>query len=433
MKNILAIIIVLVVCCNIFAQEPTSPVAPVVEEQPSLKEGCSMLIVPKAPRVRVKRGETPMPKKIGTMEAFICFKQGTAFYNDEALNILDSLYRLAFAPDNNQFYKMTIIGYDDAQPLTEKNTNIARERAVLVFNYFLSRENVTDFIIKRTPSKYWSSCSGETDYFIKYKMPIDFKWINLNGKPDEDKQINGVDVTGKVYVLIEEDLEDCVGEFYNYYFPSKDTTLNSQYSQITIPKGALESITNTKDTVDTNFTITYREVFNFEDLMKDYKFIPSQKQHLINAGYIIVGSNHSPDYKTCALRNMAKPSITIKVVLTEEQVSARLKFYAKVFNADGSFLYKAIPTKKEKDKNNGTVFLTTEITPFQMDTIYLGRRIQEEDLTNFFYLAQPADPGAFEAMGGWLKAYKLNKRGAYILRKEMGAMLKKPNGEVELD
>ncbi|MDR0789432.1 MAG: hypothetical protein LBO06_01410 [Bacteroidales bacterium] len=419
MKHIVFLIISFLFVEGLFAQQ----------------QNCSMIITPKAQKAKAKprRGDTPVTPTVSHIEAFICFEDSTAFYNDEALDVLDSLYSLVFAKNNSKFYKMTIIGYDDAKPLTEKTTTLARERAVLVFNYFLSREDVKDFIIKRTPSKYISSCSGEVDYFIKYKMPIDFKWVTLNGKPEAEQSINGISLKGKAYILIEDDLEGCVGAFYNYYYPQQDTSFNGQYSMITIPQGALESITNTKDTFDVNYNITYSEVFNFNELMENYHFIPAAKQYLINAGYIIVNTDHKPDYASCQLRDEIKPSIKIKVAVTPEQANAQMKFFAKSFKADGSYIYKAIPTKKEKVSNSSDIYLTTEITPFQMDTIYLGKRVTEDELSNYFYPAQQTDPGSFEAMGGWLKTYKLNKRGAYVIKKPMNAMLKKPVGEVEVD
>ncbi|MDR1725979.1 MAG: hypothetical protein LBR28_06290 [Bacteroidales bacterium] len=398
-----------------------------------VSDDCSTIIVPQVQKVRNKKGGKTTVVSLNKLEAFVCFETGTAFYNESALNVLDSIYKLAFGKENEHFYKMTIIGYDDAQTLNEQNTNLARERAVLVFNYFLSREDVKDFIIKRTPSKYQSSCAGTVDYFIKYKMPIDFKWINLNGKSVAEQSLNGISLAGKTYILIEDDIESCVGDFYNYYYPQNDTSLNSQYSMITIPKGAVESITNTKDTLEFDYSITYREVMNFEDLMKDYKFIPSEKQYLINAGYIIINTEHKIDYSSCPLRDFIKPTISLKVAVTPEQVNAKLKFFAKVFKSDGSFTYKAIPTKKEKDKNSSNIYLTAEITPFQMDTIYIGKKVEKEELSDYFYPAQQNDPGSFEAMGGWLKAYKLSKKGAYIMKKQMGNMLKKPVGEVELN
>ena len=401
----------------------------------AVAQSCSMIITPKAPKTtaRSRKAAPQVAPTLNSLEAFICFEEGTAFYNDEALDVLDSVYSLAFGKDNDKFYKMTIVAYDDAEPLTEKNTNLARERAVLVFNYFLSREDVTDFVIKRTPSKYISSCSGEIDYFIKYKMPIDFKWVTLSDKPELGKTANGISLLGKAHILIEEDLEGCVGQFYNYYYPQEDTMLNSQYSMITIPQGALESITNTKDTFDLNYDITYHEVFNFNELMENYHFIPAAKQYLINAGYIVVTTDRKPDYASCQLRDEIPASIKVKVAVTAEQANAQMRFFAKSFKPDGSYIYKAIPTKKEKITNSSDIFLTTEITPFQIDTIYLGKRVAENEVSNYFYPAQQADPGSFEAMGGWLKAYKLNKRGAYVLKKPMGAMIKKPIGEVEED
>lgn len=48
-------------------------------------------------------------------------------------------------------------------------------------------------------------------------------------------------------------------------------------------------------------------------------------------------------------------------------------------------------------------------------------------MSNYFYPAKEGEPGAFEAMGGWLKPFKLDKRGEYIIKEPMQAILRKPN------
>ena len=74
--------------------------------------------------------------------------------------------------------------------------------------------------------------------------------------------------------------------------------------------------------------------------------------------------------------------------------------------------------------------LTTTINAFQLDTIYIGRKIEEKEMSDYFFPAKEGEPGAFQAMGGWLKPYKLDKRGSYVIKKNMQMMLRKPVGQV---
>lgn len=104
-----------------------------------------------------KKIKNRFPEKIST---YIDFDKGQAYYTKDGLNKLDSLYMVAFNKDNKRFYKMTITGFDDGEEVTEQSSTLARDRAVMVFKYFSSREE-TEYIIKRTPSTSTSFCEGE--------------------------------------------------------------------------------------------------------------------------------------------------------------------------------------------------------------------------------------------------------------------------------
>jgi hypothetical protein len=396
-------------------------------------DGCNFMMVSQPPKQ--KKGKTPKkqqptesyyPEKI---EAYICFEPSSAYYTEEGLNILDSIYSIAFAQGNTKFYKMTIEAYDDADPLNELNASLARDRAVMIFNYFSSREG-TEFIIKRTPSTYTHSCSGEMPYYIKYKMPFDFKWTALYDKTAEERTKDGINLTGKVRLLIEDDPEGCLGEYFDYYYPSQDSVLSGNHASVTIPKGALESITHTKDTIEYTCNISYKEFLSFEELTNNYHLIPHKKQFLINAGYIVIDAEHQPDYNSCKNIENFQPIIKVQIPIELQQNDARLKFYAKVYDNKGKAYYKSIPTKKEKDKETKLQTLIADLTAFQLDTIYIGKKVEEKELSDYFFSAKEGEPGAFPAMGGWLKPYKLNKKGQYIIKKQMQMVLRKPIGDI---
>lgn len=396
-------------------------------------DGCNYLMVSQPPKPKkgktTKKPQTTEPYYPERIEAYICFEPSSAYYTEEGLNILDSIYSVAFAKGNNKFYKMTIDAFDDAEPLNEMNASLARDRAAMIFNYFSSREG-TEFIIKRTPSTYIHSCSGEMPYYIKYKMPFDFKWTNLYNKTEEERTKDGISLVGKVRLIIEDDPEGCLGEYFDYYYPSQDSVLSGNHASITIPKGALESITHTKDTIEYTCNISYKEYMSFEELTNNYHLIPHKKQFLINAGYIVIDAEHQPDYTSCQNKENFQPVVKVRVPIELQQNDARLKFYAKVYDNKGRPVYKSIPTKKEKDKETKLQTLTADLTAFQLDTIYIGKKVEEKELSDYFFSAKEGEPGAFQAMGGWLKPYKLNKKGQYIIKKQMQMVLRKPIGEI---
>lgn len=360
------------------------------------------------------------------MEVYINFDKGSSYYTKEGLNALDSIYMIAFDKNNTRFYKMTITGYDDAEPVTEQSASLARERAVMVFKYFSSREE-TEYIIKRTPSYYESSCEGRKEYYIKYKMPFDFRWINLANN-DDWKQYTNVIPKGKVHVLVEEDQEDCLGEFFDYDYPSNDTVVKGSAAIVKIPKGCIAYVHHTKDTLNQDFSISYKEVMSFEQMTENYFLIPHKKQYIINAGYLVISPSMKPDYSSCIEQDTSGRCIHISLFLEEQQRSANLKFYAKSKKPNGEIVYKAIKTNKRKDKDTKEMWLEADITPEQLDTVYLGKKIDQKEMKDYFYSASSEEPGSFEAMGGWLRCYKLDSKGKMLMKDNMKAVLRHPKG-----
>lgn len=432
MKKALLYFFIMSIGTSLFAQPTPNSLSQKnknLNKQELSSSSCSQIILPTNVGQRTQRGikqSTPFPDKF---EAYICFESGKSNYTEEALNVLDSVYKIAFDNNNGKFYKITIIGYDDAELVQEDNSSLARQRAIIVFEYFSAREN-TEYIVRRTPSKYFHSCEGEIECVIKYKMPFDFKWINLNDKLQAERKNNGIDLKSKVYILVENNPEECLGKFNDYYYPSQDTTiLTNNMSMLKMPKGALGSITHTKDTLESDLTLRFEDLLSFEQLTRNYQLIPHKRQYIINAGYFVVKSNRQPSYENCKLKENYTQNITIRLPLEMQQNNARLKFYARTYKPNGTWEYKAVPTTKEKDKETKLEAIIGSFSAFQLDTIYVGKRIDEAEMSNYFYPAKEGEPGAFQAMGGLLKPYKLDKRGSIILKKEMEMILRKPVGE----
>ncbi len=382
---------------------------------------CLSVLVFSAQAQRKKKVVERFP---ATMEAFITFDKGSSYYTKEGLNKLDSIYMVAFDKENKRFYKMTITGFDDGEEISETTTTLARDRAVMVFKYFSSREE-TEYIIKRTPSTQIVSCVGEQEYYIKYKMPFDFRWINLATANKND--LPAGDCKGKVHILLEEDKESCVGDFFDYDFPTQDTVLKGRYTKVTIPKGAIEFVHHTKDTLQGDYTIEFKDVMSFDDLADNYFLVPHKKQYIINAGYIVIAPSTKPDFNTCVGKDTIQPNIDVRVFLDKHQWSSGLKFYGKSYTPKGETIYKPISTKKIKDKEADEMWIQCMITPFQFDTIFVGKKIEQKEMSDYFYAGKSEEPGSFECMDGWLKCYKLDKQGKYVIKDKMQGILRKPN------
>ncbi len=410
MKKTLFFLSTLIISISLFSQRP---------------DECSKIFIPRQPRPAYGQAQeiNPYPEKF---QALVCFNKGEYNYREDALNILDSIYKLVFNNENGRFYKITILGYDDEEMVTEDNTDLARKRTITVFNYFSQREE-TEYIIRRTPSVYYNSCSGEHDCVIKYKMPFDFKWQSINTLNEKEKSFNGISLASKALIIVEDAPEECLGKFNDYYYPSQDSNIVGKESILRVPKGALGYITHTKDTISYDMKLEYEEVFSFEDVTRNYNLIPHHRQYILCAGYFVIKSNKTPDYERCKDNLDNYPAtINIKLPIEEHQQRARLRFYAKTYRPNGTWEYRAIPTKRERNPHTKDVTLIAEFSAFQLDTIYLGRRVVEKDMSKFFYPAQEGEPGAFSAMGGWLKPYKLDKRGMIIMKKSMEEILRTP-------
>lgn len=357
------------------------------------------------------------------IDALICFEPMQDRFLLDALYSLDSIYNMVFKNNTDRFYKITIVGYDDGDPISEESSKLARQRAVSVFNYFSSREE-TEYIVKTTASSYFNSCKGNVDCFIRYKVPFDFKWINLFKKSEQERMFNNVSLKSKCHIIVEEDSEACLGEFFDYYVPGRDTTLFGEIAKIKFHKGSIDKTLHTKDTLKYHCTITFKECLSFENLTSNYHMVPHRKQRIINAGYFVINCPQKPDFKECVNPKNYPDSIFITVPLEEHQTKGNLKFYAKQLNNKGELEYKMIPTKRERDKETKTTFLVGTLNAFQCDTVYLGRRVPEDEMDDYFYPSREGEPGAFYLEDVWIKPYRLNKRGEMEMKKKMIPLLR---------
>ena len=61
----------------------------------------------------------------------------------------------------------------------------------------------------------------------------------------------------------------------------------------------------------------------------------------------------------------------------------------------------------------------------QFDTIYIGKRIQENELKKYFYSVDgPTEAAAFKVGDGYWVAYRAGKKGGYELKKPLKALFR---------
>ncbi len=80
--------------------------------------------------------------------------------------------------------------------------------------------------------------------------------------------------------------------------------------------------------------------------------------------------------------------------------------------------YKALSTRKTPGK--GSLSMQANINISQLDTVYLGLRIQPSDVKDYFYpVAGPAEAAAFEVDGRYYVAYRVGRQGRYEMKKAL--------------
>jgi hypothetical protein len=135
---------------------------------------------------------------------------------------------------------------------------------------------------------------------------------------------------------------------------------------------------------------------------------------------VVITSNYGRRLDECEVEQ--KDSIFIRIPATEEQLAAKLKFFAKVKTSRG-VEYKSLPTRKMPGK--GELMLQAPISVDQFDTIYLGKRISEGDLKDYFYeVDSPTEAAAFTVGRRFFVAYRVGKRGEYELKKALRALFR---------
>lgn len=341
------------------------------------------------------------------------------------LDLLDSVYRYAFANrENPNFYTMTVEGYstgDEARMQARVNA---------VYGYFCKR-SYSPFPVRISYNPIHCSCHGDTVETLRYEVPSTLNVYKCSDLPESRLTLNKtISLKGCVLVSFRNNPDECIGMARGCYLPQNDTMIRGYYASLALAKGSVYAVQNTKDSCPPDLDVKIEEHLDYKEIVERYSLIPHRKYVLLQLGYVVLHSNFSRGITECA--QPQPDSIYVRFPITADQWAGKIRVFAKVLNNKGVPEYKALATKKLKSKDKVNLTIQSAINATQLDTIYLGKRIQPEEIGSYFYPAiSEVEEGSFELGGRYYKAYRVGKHGDYEIKKPMQAMLRIVEGDDE--
>lgn len=384
--------------------------------------GQSGLYVPSAKPVK------DMQKALTNPEEFcllLLYHGNDSTYSVDDLDLLDSAYRIAFDIENPNYYTMTVEIFGDS------DETLGNKRLEGVMRYFTMRSLYTQslrrsatqspFIVRYARNPIQCSCHGDSVETLRFEVPTATAVYDCALLPEARLKLNGtVDLHNSVLVTFRNNPDECVGSARGCFIPSSDSLVRGYYAQLFLARGSVYSIANTKSSCPEGIEIKVDDHLDYKTTVEQYKLIPHRKQILVQAGYVVISSNYGRGLDECEKEQ--KDSIFIRIPATPEQVAAKLKFFAKEKGSRG-VEYKALPTRKMPGK--GELVLQAPISVDQFDTIYLGKRIGENELKDYFYEVESStEAAAFSVGRRFYVAFRVDKHGQYELKKPLRALFR---------
>ena len=341
-------------------------------------------------------------------------------YSIGDLDWLDSAYRVAFDRGNPKLYAMTIEGYSG-------NEALSQSRVDNIYNYFSAR-CYAPFPIRYAINPIHCNCHGDTVEYLRYEVPVARHAYNVADLPESRKTFNGnIKLDNCVLITFKHNPDECLGASRGCMVPGEDTTVRGYYAAAFMKKGVLYSVTDTKDTCPSDLQFYIEEHLDYKDIVENYFLIPHRKQIIVQVGYVVLHSNVKRQYGEC--KEALPDSIYIRFPVTQEQFVNKVRIFGKKYSEKGCE-YKGLTTKKIPSKISLNV--QAAINAMQLDTIFLGKRIQPNELSDYFYECKTdLEDGSFKAAGKQWKAYRLDKHGNYEIKKPLRALMRIVEDEVE--
>ena len=342
------------------------------------------------------------------------YPKDEATYTIKDIDLLDSVYRIAFSMLSPKMYTFVIEGYGSAE-----EQEIVKERVEGVHSYFASRCNA-QFMVRIAPNPIKSSCRGDSIEIVRYEVPTDLKFYDIEELPKSKQTFNKIPLNGKVKVTVSNNPKACIGDFEGCYIPSRDSIIRSYYSSVTLSKGSLLRVENTKARCPNDIEFAIEEHLNYREILDNFFLVPHKRQIIVQTGFIVLHSNYKREWDECS-QNLPD-SIFVTFPVTQEQLESKIKIYAKKYS-DKGVEYKSIPTRKLPSKVS--LSIQAKINPTQIDTVFLGKRIAEEEIEDYFYRVKTdAESGTITIGDKHYKAFKIDKSGNYELKKRMKALFR---------
>lgn len=364
-----------------------------------------------------------MKKAMESPELFcllINYSGATENYGINDLDWLDSVYRVAFDRDNPKLYTMTIEGYSG-------NESLSKARVDHIYNYFANR-CYAPFPIRYATNPIHCSCQGDTVEVVRYEVPVSRKAYNVSDLPESRRTLNKtVSLNNCVLITFQNNPDECLGAARGCTVPQADSTIRGYYASVFMKRGAVYSVADTKDSCPPPLQFSIEEHLDYKPIVEEYFLVPHKKQIIIQVGYIVLHSSINRTWGECS--QTLPDSIYVRFPVTQEQLDNKIRIFGKKYSEKG-MEYKALTTKKMPSKVSLNV--QASINAMQFDTIFLGKRIQPNELSDYFYECKTdMESGSFTVDGKHYKAYRLDKHGVYEIKKPLRALMRIVEDEVD--
>jgi len=391
---------------------------------------CIILLLPMVARAQSSGIYIPSAKPIKNMQKamehpdvfclLLQYSGNAATYSTNDLDWLDSAYRVAFDRANPKLYAITIEGYSGSEALSE-------QRIEGVYNYFANR-CYAPFPIRYATNPIHCFCNGDTIEYLRYEVPVDRKAYNVSDLPESRRTFNrDIKLTNCVLITFRHNPDECLGAARGCVVPAQDTTIRGYYASVFMKRGTLYNVTDTKDTCPSDVSFSIEEHLEYKPIVEDYFLVPHRKQIILQVGYVVLHSSINRKFGECS--QQLPDSIYVRFPVTQEQIDSKIRIFGKKYSTRG-VEYKTLTTKKVKSKVSLSVQAAVNVT--QLDTIFLGKRIQPEEVDDYLFECKTdMEDGSVKIGDKHYKAYRLDRHGNYEFKKDFQALLRIVEDEVE--
>lgn len=369
-----------------------------------------------------------LPKAWTNPELFcllLQFDEDDSAYREEDLDLLDSAYNLAFNRENPMMYTMSIEAYGNA-----RNEELMRARVESVYRYFTMRGHEI-VPVRYAYNPIHCSCHGDTVELLRYEVPTDKQIYDCADLPSSRKVLNkDISLEGTVLVTFRNNPVECIGGGGGCYLPAQDSNIRAYYTQLILKKGSIYAVDNTRDSCPPPVQISIDEHLDYQQIVEKYFLVPHRRNIILPVGYVILHSSFNRAPEECATLT---DSIFIRFPVTEEQLESHLRVYAKKYGSKG-MEFKPLSTKKIK--GGPVLMIQAALNPTQFDTIYIAKRITEEEVSKYLFPADsPTEQGAvtitIKGEERFFKPFRMDRTGQYEFRKLFRNMLRIIDDEEE--